>query len=69
MSTGKGAGQALTSEIVYVYVCLQSLAMLHEYVKKLCAFLLQTTPTATPPFACWPEQFISCPLAHDQPFH
>ncbi len=43
----------MTNESVCVCVCVclyKSLAMLHDFVWKLCAFLLQATPTATPPF-------------------
>ncbi len=57
---------------VCVFVCvLQSLATLCESIQKLCSFLIQATPTATatPPFARLAKELISCPLAHDQPFH
>ncbi len=51
----EGAGQALTDESVCVCVCVcvcvsTNFQVLNESVYRSCAFLIQVTPTATPPF-------------------
>ncbi len=41
----------MKNECVCVGVFLQHFAMLHDFVEKLVAFLLQATSTATAPFS------------------
>ncbi len=64
---GKGRGKPWPLKVcVCVCVFLQNLAMLFESI--YVPFCYRSLPLPHPPFASWPEQLISCPLAHDQPF-